>query len=317
MKLSSGGTPDDTNPPHSSPSPRTPRAPQAANQYDQALKRTLARARDSFLALVAPGNVWRAERSPELPALPRTADFAWEVTTPGGKRGILHIELQTVADELMGERLAEYGLRLWRRDHVPVRSIVVYLQPTAKVVESPFLLRWDDDEIFRYQFTVVRLWEIPAERVLAPESPYLWPIAPLMGGMTPDRTLELLHQLAEVSLPPAERQELTTLTVVLAGMRLGRDTILDVLRRTPMIDEFVKSSGLAEYLSANAQAKAQAKAQVQTRRQDILLVLETRFGPLDDALRAAIEQFDEAHLTEVLTLAVNGTLEQVRERVGV
>lgn len=59
--------------------------------YDQTIKRLLLRAHDGFLALVAPGLTWRAERSPELPAVARHADLVWEVAQPHGWRGILHI----------------------------------------------------------------------------------------------------------------------------------------------------------------------------------------------------------------------------------
>lgn len=67
--------------------------------FDQALKRLLLRAHEGFLALVAPGVTWRGELSPELPAVARQADLVWEVENSDGRRGLLHVELQTKADE--------------------------------------------------------------------------------------------------------------------------------------------------------------------------------------------------------------------------
>ncbi len=70
------------------------------------------------------------------------ADLVWEVEQRDGARGLLHIELQIKAEAEIGERLVEYFIRLWRRDHLPVRSIVVYLRKTDAVAEPPFVIRW-------------------------------------------------------------------------------------------------------------------------------------------------------------------------------
>jgi hypothetical protein len=125
----------------------------------------LTRAHDGFLALIAPDLTWRGERSPELPAVARQADLVWEVASPAGVPGILHIELQTHPDDEMGERLAEYAIRLWRRDHLPVRSAVVFLRPTPLTPGAPYVIQWDGRELLRYDFDVVRLWDIPQEQV--------------------------------------------------------------------------------------------------------------------------------------------------------
>jgi hypothetical protein len=139
---------------------------EAKPDYDQSLKRLLARAHDGFLTLVAPDLTWLGEISPELPAVARQADLVWEVEWRDGSHGALHIELQTRAVADIGERLAEYAIRLWRRDHLPVRSLVVYLRPTERAPVSPFVMAWAGQESLRYTFDVLRLWEVPQARVL-------------------------------------------------------------------------------------------------------------------------------------------------------
>jgi len=52
--------------------------------FDQSPKRLLTRAHDAFLALVAPGLVWRGKVSPELPAVARRADIVWLVESARG-----------------------------------------------------------------------------------------------------------------------------------------------------------------------------------------------------------------------------------------
>ena len=101
----------------------------------------LSLAHDDFLRLIAPEYTWKAELSPELPATLRQADLVWEVVDAHGERGLLHIELQTHAEANIGERMAEYGMRLWLREHLPLRSVVVFLNPSANVPESPFRIQ--------------------------------------------------------------------------------------------------------------------------------------------------------------------------------
>ncbi len=121
--------------------------------------------------MIAPGLTWRGERSPELPAVGRLADLLWEVSRDDGRRGLLNIELQLKPDADIPERMAEYAIRVWRRDHLPVRSIVIFLRRARTVPRSPFVLDWMGQEVLRADFVVIKLWEIPAAQVL--DTPYV------------------------------------------------------------------------------------------------------------------------------------------------
>lgn len=136
-------------------------------KYDQALKRLLTRAHDGLLALIAPGMVWQGERSPELPAVARQADLVWEVASVDGTYSLLHIELQAEPDEEMGARLAEYRIRLWRRDHLVVDSVVIYLRPTDHLPHAPFVIPSSRGRPLSCDFDVVKLWEFSPDTVLA------------------------------------------------------------------------------------------------------------------------------------------------------
>ncbi len=116
--------------------------PSPRQDFDQALKRLLVRGHAAFLALVAPGMVWQAALSPELPATPRQADLVWVVLSAAGQRLLLHIELQLRAEADMAERAAEYAIRLWRREHCPVLTLIIYLRPMNVPARSPFVMAW-------------------------------------------------------------------------------------------------------------------------------------------------------------------------------
>jgi len=115
---------------------------------------------------------------------------------PDGAVGLLHLELQTRVDPDLGERLAEYALRLWRRDHLPVRSVVVLLRETRQAPGMPFRLDWGDAEVLRFSFDVVRLWELPQALVLGRPEPAPLPLATLMAGATVATVEDIAGRLA-------------------------------------------------------------------------------------------------------------------------
>ena len=280
--------------------------------YDQAIKRLLSQAHDGFLALVAPDLTWRGERSPEMPAVARHADLVWEVARRGGQRGILHIELQTKVEADIGERLAEYAVRLWRRDHLPVRSLVVFLREAANVPASPFRIPWGKQESLRYTFDIVRLWEVPQQQVLGTDYYHLWPLASLMADATVESTLDVAERLIVAPLAPAERSELTGLLTVLAGIRLSSTAILDALRRNQMIDELLRESGIAQLFIEQGREEGREEGERQMAR----LALEGRFGALSEDMLAALGSADEATLRDLVAHIGTDTLEQARARLG-
>jgi predicted transposase/invertase (TIGR01784 family) len=72
---------------------------------------------------------------------------------------ILHIEFQTEPDPMMGFRMADYYLRIFRRfPNKTIYQVVIYLTPTGSdlvhqnVFETPKM---------RHEFDAIRLWEQP------------------------------------------------------------------------------------------------------------------------------------------------------------
>jgi len=289
----------------------------ARPDYDQALKRMLTRAHDDFLQLIAPGVVWRAKRSPELPAVARRADLVWEVESDAGEPCVLHIELQTQPDKDIGERVAEYGMRLWLRDHLPVRSVAVFLRPSETLSSSPFVIQWRGQESLRYSFDIVRLWEISAERVLATNQYGLWPLATLMAGASIEAAVGVAERIATAPLPPEERSDLAALLVVLSELRLGKRALLAALRRNPMIDDLVKQSSLAEEFFEEGKSQGLSQGRDEGMRRMVRMVLEGRFGPLSEDLLAALAATGESKLEEIGAHAGTDTLKQIRSRLGV
>ncbi len=103
----------------------------------------------------------------------------------------------------MGQRILAYDMRRYERDHLPVISVVIWLKRVANPPTPPFIVYLDDEEWFRYPYSVIQLWEVPQERILEQPYPVLWPLVGLMAGTNAD-------SVAAVGQPIAENQEVQT-----------------------------------------------------------------------------------------------------------
>jgi len=277
--------------------------------YDQTLKRLLTRAHDAFLALAAPGMRWIGEVSPELPTIARQADLMWEVEDADGRRWLLHIELQAEPDVDMGERVAEYAIRLWRRDHLPLRSLIVFLRPARIVPESPFVIVDNlGRESLRYKYDVLRLWEVPQQRVLDMPFYELWPLAGMMQGVTADTTVAVAERIAAAPVSAPERDELTRILILLTGLRVRWPVLAEALRRRLMLGNLWEESSLKEALAVRERELGMGRMAQK--------VLERRFGPLGEDVITALNSSDEASLDAIGDHVITDTLEQVRARLG-
>ncbi|HEY7355821.1 MAG TPA: hypothetical protein VH590_05110, partial [Ktedonobacterales bacterium] len=205
--------------------------------YDEALKELLLASHDAFLSLIGPGLIWVDTLSEELPAGARRADLVWLVEDAEGHRLILHIELQvkleTDPDKDIRERMAEYALRLIRRDHLPVYSILIFLKPVATL--EPFLDKTWNGKGLRFDFEIIRLWEQQPEVVLETDHYGLWPLAGLMGQrVTAETTFAVAEKIAHAPVPRQEKSRLMGLLSVLVGMRLPKIDLVRALERDHM-----------------------------------------------------------------------------------
>jgi len=302
--------------------------PSPRQDFDQALKRLLVRGHAAFLALVAPGMVWQAALSPELPATPRQADLVWVVLSAAGQRLLLHIELQLRAEADMGERAAEYAIRLWRREHCPVLTLIIYLRPMNVPARSPFVMAWPGRETLRYSFDEMRLWETPREWVLDSPAVELWPLAGAMAGTTVETTLQVAERIAGAALPAQERDELLRVLVLLAGLRLPAQALGEALRRRPMIEDLWKESSLGQALRDLAEERAHERGKAEGLqlgvqegkadglRQATMVALAGHFGPLAADLLAALSTADQDTLLDLIAHVATTTLPRTRARLG-
>src|SRR5579883_2685539 len=216
--------------------------------YDHALKRLFLDARDGVLALFAPGVTWVGALNSDLPGSNRQADIVWHVKQLNGEPGVFHIELQSTRDDEMGQRVADYALRLHIEHELPVHSIVIYLRPDGSIPDSTFGWDWGGRPSFRYEYEIVRLWEWRSEQVLTTPYYNLWPLAGFMQDVTVDTTADIADRIVATAPSEEEREQLTGDLALFAGMRLPWEAIYQAIRRQPMLKDLWEQSSLGKAL---------------------------------------------------------------------
>lgn len=151
---------------------------------------------------------------------------------------LLHVEFQSQWDGDLPRRLMAYHAVLAEKHKLPVATVVVLLAPQANagvltgryVTEPPFGPRSE------FGYTVVRVWEVPADRLLAGPLA-LVPLAPVAADPGPDVLPRAFGRVrAEADLVAAEN--LMAALSFLPQLRYGTVHTADLIRQFPEAREF-------------------------------------------------------------------------------
>jgi predicted transposase/invertase (TIGR01784 family) len=193
---------------------------------------------------------------------------------------ILHLEFQTVADEDMPFRMADYRLRAYRKfPNKQMRQIVIYLRKTTSelVYQTTFEI-----ENTRHQFEVIRLWEQPAAIFL--ESQGLYPFASLAQTDEPESILRAVAARIEGIGTGKIQADLAATASILAGLVLDKNLVKQILRRDIMRESVIYQDILAE-----GEVKSEGKWRVEEAKGLVIRQLTRKLGNISSGLLAKIE----------------------------
>ena len=144
----------------------------------------------------------------ELPATTLAADQVFHVTLTTGQALLLHLEFQGLGSRPpMSWRMLEYMARLAYTHRLGMRSVVFYVGRGAGADDTGHhqLTDLDGTVTLLWRYQVIRLWQIPAEELLALETPAL---LALVGQTRIDQpTVVLPSVVARLRrVPDAERR---------------------------------------------------------------------------------------------------------------
>ena len=198
--------------------------------WDRKMKRLLTEAPQDFVEWLLSGAQYIGIVSSELDGEPLYTDMLYDVLLEG-KQALLHIEFQRRRDSKMAQRLWEYNVRATLQYKCPVWSCVIYLKKDSTVAK-PVLTQGlpNGRAIHRFDFEVIRLWEIPTKELEQKGLEGLLPLLPL----TREGARREVVEEAIVGLAPAGEEpkaELLALTYGLASLAFQNEADQEWLNR--------------------------------------------------------------------------------------
>ena len=270
---------------------------------DSPLKRLVSTFITDFAAWLLKAQVREARPlNIELPGETLAVDQVFRVVLADGRQVILHIEFQgRRSHPPMPWRMLEYISRLAETYRLELLSVVFYVGRGAGAddtghhqVQSP-----TGSVTLLWQYEVIRLWQMPAEDLLALDSPALLALV----GQTQVTQPEVVFPAVVARLrqePDRERQR--QLLTALLALITEEEWIYMVERALELEDELMAESPFLRRI----QERARTAGSLTAWQRAILETLAVRFT-FPEAVRDSVEQ----RLTTITTEAQLATLHTV------
>lgn len=203
------------------------------------------------------------------------------------KDRIFHLEfqIQLPTKRPMPLRMLNYWMRLHWDYGLPITQVVIWLKPTTNpaVFETQFKL-----ESTQHEYKVIRIWEESPELFL--QEPALLPLATLAATENSSALLSQVAQQVSKIEEPAQRDEISACTQILAGLRFKKDVIRNFFR-----EEIMQESVIYQDIIQKGMQQGMQQGVLET----VTILLTERFGTLDENLQQRIEQLPTTQLQDL------------------
>jgi len=296
--------------------------------YDSGAKRLLALCAQDFFDWLLAGARFTGTSSEQFQSVTIQADAmqeAWLHDHPI----MVHVEMQSGPDPDMAQRLLEYHVLAYRRYQRPVTSYVLYLRKGGALPEPPLIRTMPNgQEILRFHYQVIALWDLEHEALLGLGLRGLYPLVPFTRG---GNRREVVEEIIRRLLPGHDTitKELLAVTGLFASLAFSRQEDQEWLRRTMlMLDDMLRETPLYQYILQQGLQEGREKGLAQGReegreegrrtgreegyekerqerlaslRQKLLTLVHVRYPRLESLARVqAVEHDDPEMLEEVL-----------------
>jgi hypothetical protein len=198
---------------------------------------------------------------------------------------IIQLDFQSSAAAWKHADLMVYHALLFAHYHVPVHTIILLLRPEAAHSNVNGVVRYAPRPgrgSMEFGYEIVRLWERPAEDLLASDLG-ITPLA-MLGRLPETLSLEdgltaMAHRVVErvvTEAPPERIKKLLTDAFLLTGLRVRRDVAARIFRGVRAMHESDTYLAILD------------EGQEKGIRRSILAVGEDHLGPADDSTKSQL-----------------------------
>ena len=278
----------------------------AMESFDRSLKYLLTLAPDEVLGfgLGQRVQVVRAV-SATLPGRGREVDGCYVIET-GGQALVIHVEFHRrhQAQEALALDVAEAQLRLYRRESVPVLSLVwdLYGRADEPVLSEREVVIGSSGPRLRCNFRRVNLRGMAWRELLSGAPPSLWSLVALTcDGQSQEALRETYDAIARRVLPDtAKADHLAVLWFVAEAEQVPIQWLLTLLSR-----EKLMQSTLYQQIFSEGEARGEVRGRLKHEADAIQRVLAARLGFVDLDVRQRVRaETDELCLSEWYQVAL-------------
>ncbi len=241
----------------------------------------------------------------DLSTVQMSADKAFRLRPPA--EGILHIEPQASWDGGFPGRLLRYSALLHDRYGGPVYSIALLLRPEANALDITGVVsrkRHDGHEYHRFEYFVVKVWELHVEPLMASGLGAL-PLV-LLTDEAEGRLGTLVDRIDErmraEHVPDARRIFLLTCGYIQLGLRYTEVEILHAYTRVRGMKESSTYQAILEEGRVEGEIKGEIKGiekgqaigLLKGEQNSLLIILRDRFGEVPAEIESRILAVTEA-----------------------
>ncbi len=196
----------------------------------------------------------------------------------GSQEALIHYEFQTTdSTPPMPQRMAGYIGRCLAQYGKPVYSTVFYLRPDAGQRDPGYYLQERLGYRVLVQYKVIRLIELDGQRLLDQGPWGLLPFAPLMQrpvGVSAETWLrQCVHRAQAVAMAEPLKANYLADLAMLSGLVYNLDTVLTIISEETMYE-----SSVVQYFADKGFAQGIEQGGRERALEDLLVVLEIRFG---------------------------------------
>ncbi len=258
------------------------------HEYDAALKTLLCKSRLALLAVTGMTiDRWHNVELQEIRN--RRADLLGE----SGDGRLIHFELQSTNDSLMGLRMMEYCAAIYRQFERVPEQVVLYVGDAPLRMSGKLA-----GPHFRFDCRIVDIRELDGEGLLESEQLEDNVIA-ILAGLT-DRIAAVKRILSRIAAAdPAERPEALAGFLILAGLRRLGEAVEKEAHRMPLLDDIMDHPVLGREYKRGLEKGLEKGLQRGRRDGELALLLrliEKRFGAVQATLRERIEKMSDAEI---------------------
>lgn len=281
-----------------------------------------------FLSFFMPGAVFIRQLPTELLRDPLHIDelLLAYASINSEQEIVRHFEEQTREDQTIPERMLLYNRLIKQQVRRIVYSKVVY--PFEVETPTPPYVEYGPDgtPIVIFHYEVIKLWEIPAERIWQHSWYGLYPFVPLMQGGATNEGLERASVGIQQIGDRRARSNAMLYLFLLAHRRMPEEAIAAFLRSHPMFEEYVKESPFYQEILREGEERGIKLGEergiklgeIHSLREVALRLVKRHYPALEDATRARLESVeDTAQLQRIIdSLDDAQNLEDARVALG-